>query len=216
MTTGVTPDGARDVDAEIPTVPTLETSLADDVLAEAADVVENAPTGMTVWLTGLPSAGKTTLARAAAEQLAGAGRDVQVLDGDEIREYLSAGLGFSREDRDTNVRRIGFVARLLASHRVTVFAPVIAPYAATRAEVRALHEEVGIPYLEVHVATPLDVCAERDVKGLYAQQRAGEVNHLTGVDDPYEVPTDPDLRIDTAGQTLEQSTEQLVAAVTGR
>ncbi len=216
MTTGVTPDGARDVDAETPAVPTVATSIADEVLAEAAEVVENAPSGMTVWLTGLPSAGKTTLARAAAERLAGEGRDVQVLDGDEIRAYLSAGLGFSREDRDTNVRRIGYVARLLASHRVTVFAPVIAPYAAARAEVRALHEEVGIPYLEVHVATPLDVCSERDVKGLYARQRAGEVSHLTGVDDPYEVPTDPDLRIDTAGQSLEESTGQLVAAVVGR
>jgi adenylylsulfate kinase len=212
MSTGVTPDGARDVDADIPATPTLETGVAGEVLAEAAEIVGDAPSGLTVWLTGLPSAGKTTLARAAAEQVAAEGRPVQVLDGDEIREYLSAGLGFSREDRDTNVRRIGFVARLLASHGVIVFAPVIAPYAAARAEVRALHEDVGIPFLEVHVAAPVEVCAERDVKGLYAKQRAGEVAHLTGVDDPYEVPEHPDLRLDTSTQTLAESAAAVVEA----
>lgn len=210
---GVSSDQTRDVDSAVPPIPVTETGLAGEVLAEAGEVVENAPTGMTVWLTGLPSAGKTTLARAVADQLAGLGRDVQVLDGDEVRTYLSRGLGFSRADRDTNVRRIGYVARLLASHGVTVFAPVIAPYAQTRAEVRALHTEVGIPFLEVHVDAPVEVCAERDVKGLYARQRAGSLDHLTGVDDPYEVPAEPDLRVDTATQTLEDSTAALLARV---
>lgn len=185
----------------------------------AADDAENggrpAVGGATVWLTGLPSAGKTTLARAVAEQLAGAGRDVQVLDGDEMRGYLSAGLGFSRADRDTNVLRIGYVARLLALHGVTVLAPVIAPYAAARAQVRALHEQAGVPFLEVHVAAPVQVCAERDVKGLYAAARAGTVTHLTGVDDPYEPPADPELRVDTAALSLEQSAAAVLEQVLG-
>lgn len=161
-------------------------------------------TGATLWLTGLPSAGKTTLARALAASLAAEDRDlrVQVLDGDELREQLTAGLGFGRADRETNVRRIGFVARLLARHGVLVLVPVIAPYADVRAAVRADHESDGTPYLEVHVATPLDVCADRDVKGLYARQRAGELTGLTGVDDPYESPEQPDLRLDTSAVDL--------------
>lgn len=210
---GVESDQTRDADAAVPPIPVTETGLAGAVLAEAGEVVENAPTGMTVWLTGLPSAGKTTLARAVADQLAGRGRPVQVLDGDELRAFLSPGLGFSREDRDSHVRRVGYVARLLASHGITVFAPVIAPYARARAEVRQLHTGVGIPFLEVHVAAPVEVCAERDVKGLYARQRVGELEHLTGVDDPYEAPESPDLRLDTARQSLAQSTDALLARV---
>lgn len=155
--------------------------------------------GGTVWLTGLPSAGKSTLARALADRLRAAGRPVEVLDGDEVRTHLTAGLGFSRADRDTNVRRIGWVAELLARNDVLVLVPVIAPYADTRAAVRAHHEAGGTAYVEVHVATPLEVCAERDVKGLYARQRAGELRGLTGVDDPYEPPSAPDLRIDASG-----------------
>lgn len=213
---GVESDQTRDADAVVPAIPVTETGLASEVLAEAAEVVENAPTGMTVWLTGLPSAGKTTLARSVADELAGRGRPVQVLDGDELRAYLSPGLGFTRAERDTHVRRVGYVARLLASHGVIVFAPVIAPYARARAEVRQLHEEVGIPFLEVHVAASVEVCAERDVKGLYARQRAGELEHLTGVDDPYEAPESPDIRLDTARQSLAQSTETLLARVLAR
>lgn len=167
-------------------------------------------TGLTVWLTGLPSAGKTTLARAAADKLTAAGRDVQVLDGDEVRTYLSQGLGFSRADRDTNVLRIGYVARLLAAHGVLVLAPVIAPYAATRAQLRALHEQAGVRFLEVYVAAPVEVCARRDVKGLYAQQRAGQLSHLTGVDDPYEPPPQPDLRIESGEWTVARSSQLLV------
>ena len=168
-------------------------------------------TGVTVWLTGLPSAGKSTIAEAAAELLRGRDRSVQVLDGDAMRAFLSAGLGFSKEDRDTNVRRIGFVAELLAAHGVTVLVPVIAPYAASRAAVRERHAAAGVPYLEVHVAAPVDVCARRDVKGLYARQRSGRLTGLTGVDDPYEAPIDPDLRIPADRQSVAESVAALLA-----
>ena len=157
----------------------------DDVLASATP--DRRP-GATVWLTGLPSAGKSTIARALASQLRADGRRVELLDGDELRTNLTADLGFSREDRDTNVRRVGFIAGLLARHGVIALVPVIAPYAAARAAVRAAHDVDGTAFIEVHVATPLEVCAERDVKGLYAKQRAGEIHGLTGVDDPYEIP----------------------------
>src|ERR687894_1793848 len=159
-------------------------------------------TGATVWLTGLPSAGKTTLATALAARLRERGVSaVENLDGDEVREFLSKGLGFSREDRDTNVLRIGWVAATLAKHGVLVLASVISPYAATRDAVRALHGERGTTFLEVHVATPVEVCSERDVKGLYAKQRAGDLHGLTGVDDPYEPPLQPEAVIHTECQT---------------
>ncbi|MEU8541951.1 adenylyl-sulfate kinase [Streptomyces sp. NPDC048717] len=167
--------------------------------------------GATVWLTGLPSAGKSTIARTAAAELRAAGRRVHILDGDEVRARLTADLGFSREDRNANVQRIGFVAELLASHGVTVLVPVIAPYADARATVRARHEAAGTAYLEVHVATPVEVCSVRDVKGLYARQAAGEISGLTGVDDPYEPPAAPELRIPAHEQSSEESARALVA-----
>lgn len=173
-------------------------------------------TGATVWLTGLPSAGKTTIAYALAERLTGEGHRVEVLDGDEIREFLSAGLGFSRADRHTNVQRIGFVAELLASHGVIALVPVIAPYADSREAVRKRHQAEGTPYLEVHVATPVEVCSERDVKGLYAKQAAGEISGLTGVDDPYEAPADPDLRIEAHRQGVHESAAALHALLAQR
>jgi adenylylsulfate kinase len=173
-------------------------------------------TGATVWLTGLPSAGKTTVAKALAERIAAQGRRVEVLDGDEIRTFLSAGLGFSRADRDTNVQRIGFVAELLASHGVIVLVPVIAPYADSREAVRERHQAAGTGYLEVHVATPVEVCSERDVKGLYARQAAGKISGLTGVDDPYEAPETPDLRIETHEQSVEESAAALSALLSER
>ncbi|MER6478710.1 adenylyl-sulfate kinase [Streptomyces filamentosus] len=178
--------------------------------------LENHVTGATVWLTGLPSAGKTTIAYELAGRLREEGRRVEVLDGDEIREFLSAGLGFSREDRFTNVQRIGFVAELLASHGVTVLVPVIAPYADSREAVRKRHQAEGTAFVEVHVATPVDVCSVRDVKGLYARQAAGEISGLTGVDDPYEVPEAPDLRIASQNQTVQESAAQLHALLTER
>lgn len=158
--------------------------------------------GATVWLTGLSGAGKTTIASALAGQLRAAGREVEMLDGDEVRCGLSAGLGFSREDRDTHVRRVGFVAELLARHGVLALVPVIAPYAAAREEVRAQHDAHGTGYLEVYVATPLAECVRRDVKGLYARAAAGELTAMTGVDDPYEEPDKPDLRLDTTGSDV--------------
>ncbi|AYV30569.1 putative bifunctional SAT/APS kinase [Streptomyces sp. ADI95-16] len=172
--------------------------------------------GATVWLTGLPSAGKTTIAYALAERLRDEGHRVEVLDGDEIREFLSAGLGFSREDRHTNVQRIGFVAELLASNGVKALVPVIAPFADSREAVRGRHAAVGTAYLEVHVATPVEVCSERDVKGLYAKQAAGEISGLTGVDDPYEAPGSPDLRIESHTQTVRESASALHALLTER
>ena len=166
--------------------------------------------GATVWLTGLPSAGKTTVALAVADRLSSEGRPVEVLDGDEFRTHLSAGLGFTQADRDTHVRRVGFVAELLASHGVLAVVPVIAPYAQSRAAVRALHEQHGTPYLEVHLSTPVSVCADRDVKGLYAKAARGEITGMTGVDDPYEVPEAPDLRLDTSGADLPSTVDAVL------
>ncbi|MGW0564851.1 adenylyl-sulfate kinase [Streptomyces sp. NPDC003016] len=172
--------------------------------------------GATVWLTGLPSAGKTTLAHELAGRLRGEGRRVEVLDGDEIRSFLSAELGFSREDRHANVQRIGLVAEVLARNGITTLVPVIAPYADSREAVRKRHQSSDTPYLEVHVAAPVEVCSVRDVKGLYAKQAAGKISGLTGVDDPYEAPTAPDLRIESHTQSVEQSAAALHALLTGR
>ncbi|WP_408990390.1 adenylyl-sulfate kinase [Streptomyces caniscabiei] len=162
-------------------------------------------TGATVWLTGLPSAGKTTIAHELAGRLRAEGHLVEVLDGDEIREFLTADLGFSRADRHTNVQRIGFLADLLARNGVKALVPVIAPYADSREAVRKRHAASGAAYVEVHVATPVEVCSVRDVKGLYAKQAAGEISGLTGVDDPYEAPETPDLRIESQDQTVSES-----------
>jgi adenylylsulfate kinase len=168
--------------------------------------------GVTIWFTGLPSAGKTTLAHALAKRLADEGYErIEVLDGDVARTHLTKGLGFSAEDRAENVRRIGWVASLLARNGVIVLASVISPDRSVRASLRELH---GDRFVEVYVATPVEVCAERDVKGLYAKQRAGELKGLTGVDDPYEAPTDPDIVIPTHQQSIEESVEQLWQALT--
>ncbi|MFI9767857.1 adenylyl-sulfate kinase [Streptomyces sp. NPDC052415] len=173
-------------------------------------------TGATVWLTGLPSAGKTTIAYELAGRLRKEGHRVEVLDGDEIREFISAGLGFSRADRHTNVQRIGFLADLLARNGVKTLVPVIAPYADSREAVRKRHQDSGTAYLEIHVATPVEVCSERDVKGLYAKQAAGELTGLTGVDDPYEEPETPDLRIESQNQTVRESAAAVYALLSER
>ncbi|MEU0088711.1 adenylyl-sulfate kinase [Streptomyces sp. NPDC006274] len=172
--------------------------------------------GATIWLTGLPSAGKTTIAYELAGRLRAEGHRVEVLDGDEIRASLSAGLGFSREDRDTHVRRVGMAAEVLARNGVKVLVPVIAPYADSREAVRKRHQSQGTPFLEVHVATPVEVCSARDVKGLYAKQAAGEISGLTGVDDPYEEPETPDLRIESQNQTVRESAATLHALLVER
>jgi adenylylsulfate kinase len=154
-------------------------------------------TGATVWLTGLPSAGKSTIAHAVADRLAGSGQRVQVLDGDQVRPHLSAELGYSKE------ARIGWVARLLASHGVLVLVPVIAPYSAARDRVRADHEAAGVAFSEVYVSAPIAVTEQRDVKGLYAKARRGEISGMTGIDDPYEAPQAPELVIDTSAVDLD-------------
>jgi adenylylsulfate kinase len=173
----------------------------------------SAPTvhgGATLWLTGLPSAGKTTIAHAAAAALRADGHRVEVLDGDAVRETLSAGLGFSRADRETNIDRIGYVADLLARNGVLVLAAVISPYAGARDAVRARHARSATPFFEIHVATPVEECAARDVKGLYARQAAGELVGLTGVDDLYEPPAAPELRIHTSGRPVTDSAGELL------
>ena len=161
--------------------------------------------GATLWFTGLPSAGKSTIAHALAAELMRDRIEVQVLDGDEVRPYLSSELGFSRRDRDLNVSRIGYVARLLSGHGVVTLVPVIAPYAEARDAVRADHNRHQVPFAEVHVATRLEIAEARDVKGLYAKARGGEISGLTGVDDPYERPTAAELVLDTEEVDLDTS-----------
>ncbi|MFL6161221.1 MAG: adenylyl-sulfate kinase [Jatrophihabitantaceae bacterium] len=167
--------------------------------------------GATVWLTGLPSAGKTTLAGALAARLTAAGRPVEILDGDAVRPILSPELGYSRADRDANVARIGWVASRLARHGVLVLASVVSPFAQARDSVRELHARERARFLEVHVATPVTVCAERDVKGLYAGQRDGSVRNLTGIDGEYEPPERPELRLDTYHRSVEDTVDELIA-----
>jgi adenylylsulfate kinase len=166
--------------------------------------------GKTVWLTGLPSAGKTTIARAVEKRLLDEGRKVEVLDGDVVRTHLTKGLGFTREDRDENVRRIGFVANLLSRNDVTVLASVISPYRSVRDELRELHDG---RFVEVYVSTPVEVCSERDVKGLYAKQRSGEISGLTGVDDPYEAPLAPEVTIPTHELSIDEAVARVLEAL---
>jgi adenylylsulfate kinase len=166
--------------------------------------------GLTVWFTGLPSAGKTTIARALEKRLLEDGHRVEMLDGDVVRTHLTRGLGFSREDRDENIRRIGFVAHLLSRNGVVVLCSVVSPYRDVRDELRALHDG---RFIEVYVATPVDVCSERDVKGLYAKQQSGEMSGLTGVDDPYEPPLKPEVVVPTHTQTLDESVETVWQAL---
>ena len=166
--------------------------------------------GATLWLTGLPGAGKSTLAQALAGALGEQGRRVQILDGDDLRAGLSSDLGFSEQDRNTHVRRVGFVAQLLAAHGVIAIVPVIAPYATARNGVRQQHRDQGCRYFEVHVSTPAAECMRRDPKGLYARVAAGQLSGLTGFDAAYEAPTTPDLRLDTTDLTPEMAREAVL------
>jgi bifunctional enzyme CysN/CysC len=149
--------------------------------------------GATIWFTGLSGSGKSTLANAVAVALLDAGRPAYVLDGDNVRHGLNADLGFAAADRAENVRRVGEVAKLMADAGLVSLVPVISPYRAGRDRVRAAHDAAGLRFVEVFVDTPLDVCEQRDPKGLYAKARAGELVGMTGIDDPYEAPLSPDL-----------------------
>jgi bifunctional enzyme CysN/CysC len=152
-------------------------------------------TGATVWFTGLSGSGKSTVAMEVERALLDAGRPCYVLDGDNIRHGLNGDLGFSAADRDENVRRVAEVARLFADAGVVALVPLVSPYRAARDNARALHEAAGVPFLEVFVDTPIELCEQRDPKGLYAKARAGEITGFTGIDDPYEAPTAPELRL---------------------
>ena len=178
---------------------------------------ENYPTsggGAVIWFTGLSGAGKTTLSTSVSRELLALGYKVESLDGDEVRENLSRGLGFSRQDRDENVRRIGFVARLLARNGVVVLASAISPYRQSRDDVRKALENDDLPFVEVFVSAPLDVLIERDVKGLYKKAIAGEIKNFTGISDPYEPPQSPGLVVDSAMEPLSESTERLLSFLT--
>ncbi len=161
--------------------------------------------GTLIWLTGLSGAGKTTITQALAPRLSALGHNVEILDGDAVRETLSKGLGFSKEDRDTNIKRIGFVANLLTKHGVTVLVSAISPYRDARREVLLEATKNGTRALEVFVDAPLEIVSARDVKGLYAKALTGEIKHFTGVSDPYEAPLEPDVHIRTDLLNLEQS-----------
>jgi adenylyl-sulfate kinase len=171
--------------------------------------------GFIVWFTGLSGAGKSTLALALRDRLAPV-RPVEVLDGDEVRLHLSKGLGFSRDDRDTNVRRIGFVARLLARNGTATVTAAISPYADVRREVRELAERDGVAFVEVHADAELDALAARDVKGLYRKAIAGEIPHFTGVSDPYEAPTSPDVVVRSDRESIEESVSRILTHLEAR
>jgi adenylyl-sulfate kinase len=181
-------------------------------LGETPGMSSPARTGVTVFLTGLSGAGKSTIADALVAGLEADGRPVTVLDGDVVRTHLSSELDFSREHRDLNIRRIGFVAGEVVRHGGTVVVAAIAPYEAAREQARALVEEHG-RFLLVHLSTPLEVCEGRDVKGLYARARAGQITGFTGIDDPYEPPQRPDLVIDTSITPLAESVTRIRTAM---
>lgn len=162
--------------------------------------------GFTLWFTGLPCSGKSTLARRVEEILLERGMNVEVLDGDEVREHLSKGLGFSKEDRDTNIRRIGYVAKLLARNGVVAIGAAISPYKDIRNEVRGWHDR----FVEVYVKASVDVLKERDVKGMYKKALAGQIKHFTGVDDPYEAPENPEVVVETDKESVEESVSKIV------
>ena len=151
--------------------------------------------GATVWFTGLPGAGKTTVASALELRLLEQGRGAYLLDGDRLRRGICADLGFTRADRDRNVKRVGDLARMIADAGMVAVVALVSPYEATRQAVREQHDADGLPFVEVFVNTPLRLCTERDPKGMYAQASAGELDHFTGVDDPYEPPLAPDVEL---------------------
>ena len=166
--------------------------------------------GFTLWLTGMSGAGKSTISDALMERFRAAGAKVELLDGDIVRTNLSQGLGFSREDRDTNIRRIGFVSELLSRNGIIVVVAAISPYRAAREEVRARVTN----FVEVHVDCPIEVLAKRDVKGLYKRALAGEVANFTGISDPYEAPVNPEVLVRTDLETLDESVGKVWSELT--
>jgi adenylylsulfate kinase len=163
--------------------------------------------GFVAWIEGLPSSGKTTLSKMVAERLRAAGRSVEILDGDEVRQMFSPELGFSRKDREFHARRVSYVARMLARNGVAVLVAMITPYETSRQAARAT---VGSRFTEIWLQCPVEVCSRRDPKGLYHGSPALHGTKMTGVDDPFEEPLNPDLTVDTASQTPEQSTRQIL------
>ncbi|ASC69156.1 putative adenylyl-sulfate kinase [Halomicronema hongdechloris C2206] len=163
--------------------------------------------GVTIWFTGLSGAGKSTITQALETKLRQRQCKLEVLDGDIVRTNLTKGLGFSKEDRDENIRRIGFVSHLLTRNGVIVLVSAISPYRAIRDEVR---QRIG-DFMEVYVSAPLEVCENRDVKGLYKRARAGEIKQFTGIDDPYEPPLNPEVNCETHNETLEESVNKVLA-----
>ena len=172
--------------------------------------------GFTLWMTGMSGAGKSTLTGKLARLLKERGFKVELLDGDEVRTHLSEGLTFSKEDRDINVRRIGYVARLLARNGVIAMTAAISPYREVRDEVRAEHAADGVPFVEVYAQAAVEALATRDVKGLYKKALAGEIAHFTGISDPYEPPLHPEIAVQTDKDTVEQSLTQMVEALKQR
>ena len=168
--------------------------------------MERQQRGVTVWFTGLSGAGKTTISKAVAQALQARGYKVEILDGDIVRENLTKDLGFSKQDRDENIRRIGFVSQLLTRNGVIVITSAISPYREIREEVRS---RIG-DFVEVYVNAPLETCEQRDVKGLYKKARAGEIKQFTGIDDPYEPPLNPEVECCTNAESIAQSMEKVI------
>jgi adenylylsulfate kinase len=171
----------------------------------------NRERGCVIWFTGLSGSGKTTIAQIVEHQLLDAGVPIEILDGDVVRENLSKGLGFSKEDRDLNIRRIAFVAHLLQRNGAFVITAAISPYRAIRNEARAMIKD----FVEVYAEAPLEICEERDVKGLYAKARAGEIKGFTGIDDPYEAPSSPEVVCNTAEESPEESAKKVIDRLVG-
>ncbi|MBA2522402.1 MAG: adenylyl-sulfate kinase [Solirubrobacterales bacterium] len=166
--------------------------------------------GFTLWMTGLSGSGKSTITEVLIDEFESRNIPLEVLDGDVVREHLSKGLGFSKEDRDTNIGRIAFVADLLSRNGTPVITAAISPYRETRDAARQVHNGHG-EFIEVFVATSLEDCEARDTKGLYAKARSGEIKEFTGVSDPYEEPENPEMRIETAGKTPEENAEEILS-----
>jgi adenylyl-sulfate kinase len=194
----------------------LETFVSQDIERNvgSTEIFQSTPTrphdiGLTVWFTGLSGSGKTTICRSVYTELLAQGIRAEFLDADELRKHLNSDLGFTKKDRDENVRRIGFVAGLLTRNGVVALVAAISPYRATREEVR---RTIG-NFIEVYVDTPLSICEDRDPKGLYKRARAGQIQSFTGIDDPYEPPLTPAVRCDTEHRSIKTNTDEVLSAI---